>query len=95
MGNDSTRCQLIKLVFIEGITLSLLGTIFGLIISRFSLYIMFTLVRQQQFLNSVKFSLILDELFMFLIALFIGVIASLIPAIIAYKINIPKILSNA
>jgi len=91
----ANRLQLIKLVFIEGITLSLLGTVFGLLISRLSLYMMFSVVHQQQFLNNIKFSLILDELWMFLIALFIGMFASLIPAIIAYKINIPKTLSNA
>ena len=93
--HGANRWQLIKLVFIEGITLSILGTFFGLLISRLSLFLIIILVNQQQFLNNIKFSLITDELWIFLIALFIGLSASLIPAILTYKINIPKLLSNA
>ena len=42
----------------------------------------------------IKLSLIKDELWLFPIALSIGLIASLIPIIQAYRINIPKTLSN-
>jgi len=92
--HGATRWQLIKLVFLEGLTLSFLGTIFGILISRLILFLMRLLVNQKQMLN-IEFELISQELWLFLIALFIGLTASLIPAILTYRINIPKILSNA
>ena len=76
------------------LTLSFLGTIFGILISRLILFLMRLLVNQKQMLN-IEFELISQELWLFLIALFIGLTASLIPAILTYRINIPKILSNA
>mgnify|MGYP001283375057 CR=1 FL=1 len=93
--HGATKLQLIKLVFLEGLTLSFLGTIFGLLTSRLILFSTSFMVNQQQMLNSIEFRLITEELWLFSIAIFIGLIASLIPAIITYKINIPKVLSNA
>jgi len=92
--HGATKWQLIKLVFLEGLTLSFLGTIFGLIISRLILFITPILANQIQIMNSFGFGVITDELWLFLISLFIGLLASLIPSILTYKINIPKILSN-
>lgn len=93
--HGANKWQVIKLVFIEGITLSVLGTFFGFLISRISLFVMLLLVNQEQVLHNIKFGLIADEWWIFLIALFIGFLASLMPAILTYKMNIPKILSNA
>ena len=92
--HGATKWQLIKLVFLEGLTISFLGTVFGLIISRLILFIAPTLANQIQIMNSFEYGIITDELWLCLIALFIGLIASLIPSILTYKINIPKILSN-
>jgi putative ABC transport system permease protein len=93
--HGATKWQLIKLVLLEGLALSFMGTIFGLLISRLILFLTPILANQNQVLNSFEFGVIADELWLFLIALFIGLLASLIPAILTYKINIPKILSNA
>ena len=93
--HGATKLQLIKLVFFEGLTISTLGTIFGLMTSRLILFSTSFMVNQQQMLNGIEYKLIADELWLFSIALFIGLIASLIPAIITSKINIPKVLSNA
>ena len=46
-------------------------------------------------LNSIEYILITDELWLFSIALFIGLISFINPAITTSKINIPKVLSNA
>ena len=91
----TTKLQLVKLVFLEGLTISTLGTIFGLVTSRLILFSTSFIVNQQQMLNSIEYTLITDELWLFSIALFVGLIASLIPAITTSKINIPKVLSNA
>ena len=93
--HGATKLQLVKLVFFEGLTISTLGTIFGLMTSRLILFSTSFIVNQQQMLNSIEYILIADELWLFSIALFVGLIASLIPAITTSKINIPKVLSNA
>lgn len=91
----ATKWQLIKLIFLEGLALSVVGTIFGLLISRLISFLMRFFVNQKQMLHNLEFGLITDELWLCLIALSIGLLASLIPAFLTYKINIPKILSNA
>jgi len=92
--HGATRIQLIKLIFIEGLSLSVLGTIFGLVISRFSLVISSSFTNQNQSFTNIDLSMINSELLILIAALIIGFIASLIPAVSVYKINIPKILSN-
>ena len=92
--HGATKWQLIKLVFLEGLTVSLLGTFFGLLISRLILFLMPFLVNKNQILNSLGYGLITNELWLIIIALFVGFLASLIPSFLVYKINIPKTLSN-
>jgi putative ABC transport system permease protein len=91
----ASKWQLVKLVLQEGMTLSLLGAIFGVLISRLTLFFMTFLMEQKYAVSSFQFNLINEELWLFPIALFIGLAASLIPTIQTYNINIPKTLSNA
>ena len=93
--HGATKFQVIKLVLIEGITLSFIGTLFGFIVSRLSLYVISILVNQTKMLSSFDYRLLNDEIWLFLISMIIGLLASLIPSILAYRINIPKTLSNA
>jgi hypothetical protein len=53
------------------------------------------LVEQKYAVSSFQFNLIEEEFWLFPIALFIGLVASLIPTIQTYNINIPKTLSDA
>ena len=64
--HGATKLQLIKLVFFEGLTISTLGTIFGLMTSRLILFSTSFIVNQQQMLNSIEYILITDELWLFL-----------------------------
>jgi len=93
--HGASKWQLVKLVLQEGMTLSLLGAIFGVLISRLTLFFMTFLMEQKYAVSSFQFNLINEELWLFPIALFIGLAASLIPTIQTYNINIPKTLSNA
>ena len=92
--HGATRIQLIKLIFLEGLSLSILGTFFGLLISRFSLVIISSFTNQNQSFTNIDLLMINSELLLLIAALIIGFIASLIPALSVYRINIPKILSN-
>jgi putative ABC transport system permease protein len=93
--HGATKRQLIKLVLLEGSLLSIAGTIFGLLISRSSLFLITILVNQNQKISNIEYTLLNSEIWLILIAFFIGFFASLIPSFLTYKINIPKILSNA
>ncbi len=93
--HGATKIQLIKLVLLEGLLLSIVGTFLGLLISRLSLFIISILVNHNQKISNIEFSLINNEIWLVLTAIFIGFFASLIPSFITYKINITKILSNA
>jgi len=93
--HGASKWQLVKLVLQEGMTLSLLGAVFGVLISRLTLFFMTFLVEQKYAVSSFQFNLIEEEFWLLPIALFIGLVASLIPTIQTYNINIPKILSNA
>ena len=92
--HGATRFQLVKLVFQEGMLISILGLFLGILFSRFILYIVSFFIHHNYSFYSIQLSLIQEELWLFPIALFVGFTASLIPIIQAYYIHIPKTLSN-
>ena len=92
--HGASRWQLVKLVLLEGLLLSLFGTLFGVIISRLTLFAVSFFIDVNYSFDALSFSLINEELWLFPISLFIGLLASLIPTIQTYNINIPKTLSN-
>ena len=92
--HGATRFQLVKLVFQEGMLISILGLFLGILFSRLILYVVSFFIHHNYSFYSIQLSLIKEELWLFPIALFVGLIASLIPIIQAYYINIPKTLSN-
>ena len=92
--HGATRFQLVKLVFQEGMLISILGLFLGILFSRLILYVVSFFIDHNYSFYSIQLSLIKEELWLFPIALFVGFIASLIPIIQAYYINIPKTLSN-
>ena len=93
--HGATRFQLVRLVFQEGMVISILGLFFGILFSRLILYIVSFFISHNSSFYSIQLSLIKEELWLFPIALFVGFVASLIPIIQAYRIDIPKTLSNA
>ncbi len=92
--HGATRFQLVRLVFQEGMIISILGLFVGILFSRIVLHIVSFFIVHNYKPYSIQLSLIKEELWMFPIVLFVGCTASLIPIIQAYRINIPKTLSN-
>jgi len=92
--HGASRWQLVRLVILEGFILSVLGTIFGLLISRVALYIIPIFIKSTS-IGNLSVGLINEELILIPISIIIGLLASLIPTIMAYNINIPKTLSDA
>jgi putative ABC transport system permease protein len=90
----ATRWQLVKLVLMEGVFISVIGAICGVLISRITLILMSSFFEFNNSLSSIPLDFIQEELWLIPITLMIGLFASLIPSIQAFNINIPKILSN-
>ena len=92
--HGASKWQLVQLVLQEGIILSVIGTVLGLLISRITLLIITLFAEHKYTFSSFQFNLLNEELWLLPIALLIGVVASLIPTVLSYNINIPKTLSN-
>ena len=92
--HGATRLQIVKLILQEGVLLSFIGAVLGVITSRLILFLISIFVNNKYMLDSIQFNLLKEELLLFPISLLIGIIASCIPALQTYNINIPKILSD-
>ncbi|MEC8274105.1 MAG: ABC transporter permease [Bacteroidota bacterium] len=92
--HGASKWQLVQLVLQEGIILSVIGTVFGLFISRITVLTITLFAEHKHTFSSFQYNLLNEELWLFPIALLIGIVASIIPTILSYNINIPKILSN-
>ena len=92
--HGASKWQLVQLVLQEGIILSVIGTVLGLLISRITLLIITLFAEHKYTFGSFQFNLLNEELWLLPIALLIGIVASIIPTVLSYNINIPKTLSN-
>ena len=92
--HGASKWQLVQLVLQEGIILSVIGTVLGLLISRITLLIITLFAEHKYTFSSFQFNLLNEELWLLPISLLIGIVASIIPTVLSYNINIPKTLSN-
>lgn len=90
------RGQLLGLVLFESLLLCVVGFILGTVVGRIGLWLISDSTAEEYKMEFNPFVLLWDkEGILFLITIFVGVIAALIPAIKAYKLNISKTLNNA
>ncbi|MFT3901948.1 MAG: ABC transporter permease [Niabella sp.] len=91
----ASRGKLTALVLMEGLILSIAGIITGLLLSRFALWLIAGHFENDYHLSVQSWALQLPaELYVCVLAILTGLIASLIPAIKAWFINISKTLAN-
>ncbi|WP_256007060.1 ABC transporter permease [Pedobacter deserti] len=89
----ASRTKLFVIVIAEGIMLTLAGTLIGLALGHFAL----ELIGSYQESGQARLSgmvLLSDEIYLFAAGLSIGIFASIIPAIQAYRSDISRILSK-
>lgn len=89
----ASRFKLFSIIILEGLLLTIAGTIIGVALGHFVLEI----IGAQQESSQAKITgliFIKDELYLLASGLAIGIFASVIPAIEAYKANISKILAQ-
>lgn len=94
--NGAKRYLLLTLVMIESLLLCVVGFIFGTILGRIGLMFISTSAEKDFKFSFNPYEFIWEkEGVLFLLTIFVGVLAALIPAIKAYQLNISKTLANA
>jgi len=94
--NGAKRYQLLALVMIESLLLCVVGFVFGTILGRIALMFISTSAEKDFKFSFNPYEFIWEkEGVLFLLTIFVGVLAALIPAIKAYQLNISKTLANA
>jgi putative ABC transport system permease protein len=94
--NGATRIQLLRLIMIESLILCIVGFVFGTIFGRFAIRFISNSAEDDFKMAFNPLEIVWEkELILFIATIIVGVIAALIPAIKAYKLNISKTLANA
>jgi putative ABC transport system permease protein len=94
--SGASRFQLLSLVLIESLVLCFSGFFFGTIIGRIALLLISKSSEAEFKMSFNPFDMILNkEGVLFLVTIFVGILAAIIPGVKAYKLNISKTLANA
>ena len=91
----ASRLQLSTMIIFESIILTICGFILGLLFSRFGVMFVSSLMEESINYNLSSFRILNEEYWLLLLSVIIGLLASLIPAVQVYKMNISKILADA
>lgn len=89
-----SRLQLSKMIIFESLTLTISGFLLGLLFSRLGVILVSSLIEDSINYNLNSFNILIEEYWLLILSFLIGLIASLIPVIQVYKMNISKILSD-
>lgn len=94
--NGAKRLQLLKVVMIESILLCVVGYVFGTVLGRVAISLLSKSSEADFKMSFNPYEFLWEkEGTLFLLTIFVGFIAALIPAIKAYNLNISKTLANA
>jgi putative ABC transport system permease protein len=89
-----TRATLSRLILQEGVILVILGFTLGLILSRVGLLVLSNMLKENFHYSMSNIGFTMNELVLFGITLLVGIVASLLPAVKALKMDISKTLGN-
>jgi putative ABC transport system permease protein len=94
--NGASRLQLLSLVLVESLILCVTGFIFGTIVGRIALSLISGSSETELKMSFNPMEFVWEkEGYLFLLTIFVGVLAAVIPAVKAYGLNISKTLANA
>ena len=94
--NGASRIQLLMLVLIESLLLCVTGFVFGTIVGRIALSLISGSSESEFKISFNPFEFVWEkEGYLFLLTIFVGILAAVIPAVKAYSLNISKTLANA
>jgi putative ABC transport system permease protein len=90
----ASKSKLLIATLMEGTTLTLCGSMLGLILGHGVLYVFTTLVEESQKAGISSFTFYKEELWLMVGSLVLGILCSLIPAFQAYRTDIHKVLAG-
>ena len=90
----ASRFQLSRMIIFESFILTILGFIIGLLFSRFGVMFTSFLIDKNINYNLNTIEILNQEYWLFGLSILIGLMASIIPALQVYKMNISKILAD-
>jgi putative ABC transport system permease protein len=94
--NGASRLQLLSLVLIESLLLCVTGFLFGTVVGRVALVFISGSSEDEFKMSFNPFEFVWEkEGYLFLLTIFVGILAAVIPAVKAYGLNISKTLANA
>lgn len=91
----ATRLQLMVLIFLEGVSITFLGAILGLVLGHSFLWMLVENTDQAMTASISPWIFLQEELWVILYALVVGILASVIPAFTAYQTSIAKQLTKS
>lgn len=94
LSMGASRTRLFLMLLLEGIILSLLGFISGIAFSRIGIYLISNALSKKFHFDVSQFNLQTGELYLFVGALLVGILAAALPSIGIYRINISKTLAT-
>jgi|GWRWMinimDraft_6_1066014.scaffolds.fasta_scaffold02857_2 putative ABC transport system permease protein len=94
LSMGAKRTKLFGMLLLEGLFLSLIGYILGILLSRIGLYIASNALESNMNYTLNQMVLQKEEIILLIGALLVGIFAAAIPSLGVYKINISKTLAN-
>lgn len=94
LSMGAKRTKLFGMLLLEGLFLSLIGYILGILLSRIGLYIASNALESNMNYTLNQTVLQKEEIILLIGALLVGIFAAAIPSLGVYKINISKTLAN-
>lgn len=94
LSMGASRTRLFLMLLLEGIILSVLGFIAGIILSRIGIYLISNALNRKFHFDITQFGLQTGEIYLFVGALVVGILAAALPSIGIYRINISKTLAT-
>ena len=91
----ASRGRLFILVLLEGLILSLLGFVLGMLVSRIGLQLLSGMMESSYHYGLEAWSFLPQELILLVGTLGIGILAALLPALQAFNVNISKTLAQS
>lgn len=94
LSMGATRTRLFVMLLLEGIVLALVGYLAGILFSRVGLWLFSRAAETDYHYSFSDFGLLKEELWLLAGAIFVGILAALIPSLGIYKINLSRTLAE-
>ena len=94
LSMGASRTRLFLMLLLEGIILSFLGFLAGILLSRIGIYLISNQLSKKFHFDVSQFSMQTGEIYLFFGALLVGILAAALPSIGIYSINISKTLAE-